>query len=195
MISYSLHNPPRPSPRSSWQADEITASNRQQRQRVMRILNSQSFYLSRWTFTVRQSRKLLWFEVCGFFIFLTCFCLVTRSQSSTSQGLSSSGIFTFTSTRLANISSWTHGITEQWEERDYGLICVDPAGLQRSNVINDLPALVPHMNWKQELDRGMVSPEGKENQRNQRGKQILARPLDEEACFEGSWSVCSTVAT
>lgn len=41
--------------------------------------------------------------VCVF----TCFCRVMRSQSSTSQGFSSSGIFTFTSTRLVNISSWT----------------------------------------------------------------------------------------
>lgn len=39
--------------------------------------------------------------------FFTCFCRVMRSQSSTSQGFSSSGIFTFTSTRLVNISSWT----------------------------------------------------------------------------------------
>lgn len=32
LISYSLHNPPRLPPHSSWQADEITVSNRRQRQ-------------------------------------------------------------------------------------------------------------------------------------------------------------------
>lgn len=42
---------------------------------------------------------------------LTCFCRMTRSQSSTSQGFISSGIFTFTSMRLANISSWTNAET------------------------------------------------------------------------------------
>lgn len=46
-------------------------------------------------------------ETCCDFIF-TCFCRVMRSQSSTSQGFNSSGIFTFTSTRLVNISSWIH---------------------------------------------------------------------------------------
>lgn len=70
LISYSLHNPPRLSPHSSWQADEITVGNRQQRQRVTRILNIYSFCLSCWTFTVCQSwgeQKPLWFEVCGLF--------------------------------------------------------------------------------------------------------------------------------
>lgn len=36
----------------------------------------------------------------------TCFCLVIKSQSSTSHGFSSSGIFTFTSTLFINVSSW-----------------------------------------------------------------------------------------
>lgn len=43
----------------------------------------------------------------------TCFCRVMRSQSSTNQGFSSSGIFTFTSTRLVNISSCTHRKTHK----------------------------------------------------------------------------------
>lgn len=102
---------------------------------------------------------------------------MTRSQSSTSQGLSSSGIFTFTSTRLANISSWTHRIREQLKKRQNGIISVHPAGLHRSNmfemiiiVITNLFALVAHMNWKQQPGRGMVSPERKENQRNKQQK-------------------------
>lgn len=38
----------------------------------------------------------------------TCFCRVIRSQSSTSHGFSSSGIFTLTSTRFINVSSCSH---------------------------------------------------------------------------------------
>lgn len=109
LISCSLHNPPRPSRHSSWQADEITVSDTEQRQGVRCILNMLIFCV--WTAEPSQSQSRseqtpLWFETCGFFYLHTCFCLVTRSQSSTSQGFSSSGIFTFTSTRFANISSW-----------------------------------------------------------------------------------------
>lgn len=186
LIFYSLHNPPRPSRHSSWQADEITVGKRQQRQRVTWILNIYSFCLSCWTFTVCQS----WGEQkpLRFVFFPTCFCLVTRSQSSTSQGLSSSGIFTFTSTRLANISSWTNRITEQLKKRENGIISVHPAGLHRSNmferitiIITNLSALVAHMNWKQEPGRRMVSPERRKIKgTSHKSMQLLALPLDGE---------------
>lgn len=120
------------------------------------------------------------------FFFPTCFCLVTRSQSSTSQGLSSSGIFTFTSTRLANISSWTHGITEQLKKRDYDIICVNPAGLHGSNMlelifINNLSALVAHMNWKKNWAEEWFLLRGKKIKgTSNESMQLLASPLDGE---------------
>lgn len=75
--------------------------------------------------------------------FLTCFCLVIRSQSSTNQGFSSSGIFTFTSTRLVNISSWrnTHGEPESLVLRESRLL-LHIMDSYRSNTVNVCPPYV-----------------------------------------------------
>lgn len=183
LISYSLHNPPRRSRHSSWQADEITVSNRQQRQSDVNFkhLNFLFKLLNR-----RGETKLRWTQPLVGFLFLffypTCFCLVTRSQSSTSQGLSSSGIFTFTSTRLANISSWTQ--LKQLGSQIKGIM-----GLHRSKRIinNHLFAPVAHMNWKLELGGGVVSPVGRTSVQLQARWRRAQSP---QACSEpGLWPV------
>lgn len=128
LISCNLHSPPGSCLHSSFQAGGTATEKKSHtiiKETFRTILQLQLLTIIWFGSGLTQHVQLIfiWIKVTGVkrrtflssalgktlgrLLSVTCFCLVIRSQSSTSHGFNSSGIFTFTSTRLINVSSCT----------------------------------------------------------------------------------------